>query len=119
MRSAVRVEAFITSLVFDHALKTRVKAETSGAATPGKPSDKRSNIHGRIHNLVTSDLTNIVRGRQIMLTGKQLDGLSSPYYSHSHVVVSAPVEIGLSGWFLYSLLGWRFVRIQFPASPRN
>lgn len=108
MHSAVQVEAFITSLVFDHALKVRMKAETSKAEPTSKSSGKQSNLHGRIHNLVTSDLNNIVNGRKIMLTSKSLHSFNSRSSIDIYLVVSAPVEIGLSGWFLWSLLGWRF-----------
>lgn len=108
MHSAVQAEAFITSLVFDHALKVRMKAETSKAGPTSKSSGKQNNLHGRIHNLVTSDLNNIVNGRKIMLTSKSLHSLYPPSCIHSNPVVSAPVEIGLSGCFLWSLLGWRF-----------
>ncbi|KAH9059058.1 P-loop containing nucleoside triphosphate hydrolase protein [Lactarius vividus] len=126
----VRVTAIVTQLVFEHALRIRVKAETSSspASTPDATPDARSeastpdsgsvveinivteeaggsseetrseqstincedgdepgdssNLVGKMNNLVSTDLENLVDGRDILLW----------------MVVSV--------WFLYNILGW-------------
>ena len=56
----------ITELVFDHALRVRVKAETqsddpgsSGRVEENADSGTRKNLVGRINNLVSSDLASL------------------------------------------------------------
>ncbi|KAI0711030.1 hypothetical protein C8T65DRAFT_739602 [Cerioporus squamosus] len=158
-RMLVRTEAIITQLVFDHALRIRMKAETSespsasrattAAHTPdnasiaepeeegaahGSPSGSNAsedetvrastistasttatkkgkeatgkkgeeakdplaessapsgNLIGRINNLVTTDLNNLVDGRDFLF-----------------IVLYAPLQVVLSVIFLYSILGW-------------
>ena len=84
-RSSIRVESILTSLVFDHALRLRVKADTSDSkAAPDQSSaisgntqnkhvedgprgSKGGNIVGRIMNMATSDLNNITGGRNFPL----------------------------------------------------
>ncbi|KAI0750650.1 hypothetical protein C8Q80DRAFT_1097969 [Daedaleopsis nitida] len=155
-RMLVRTEAIITQLVFDHALRIRMKAETSEspsasrvttaaqtpdnasiaepeeqpaahdsngsedetvrastisaastAATqtgsdapkkvegtkntlaPTEPAAKSGNLVGKINNLVTTDLNNLVDGRDFLF-----------------MVLFAPLQVVLSVWFLYSILGW-------------
>ncbi|KAH9984900.1 hypothetical protein BJV77DRAFT_1035217 [Russula vinacea] len=149
--SLVRVSAIITQLVFEHALRIRVKAETSSSprATPavtpearsesttpdnvsvvdnnvsetmsgsgeengqsttssnikGKQKEefpggiaggadsedpgKSSNLVGKMNNLVSTDLENIVDGRDFLLLALYL-----------------PLQLVLCIWFLYNILGW-------------
>ncbi|KAH9166801.1 hypothetical protein EDB89DRAFT_2245991 [Lactarius sanguifluus] len=151
----VRATAIVTQLVFEHALRIRVKAETSSspAATPdvtpevpseattpdsgsvveinvmseeaggsseetrseqsaitassikGKrkedatgsgsgredgdePGDSR-NLVGRMNNLVSTDLENLVEGRDLLL-----------------LVLYFPLQVVTYIWFLYNILGW-------------
>ncbi|KAL4069345.1 P-loop containing nucleoside triphosphate hydrolase protein [Scleroderma citrinum] len=143
-RTIVRTECIITQLIFEHALRIRMKAElpdtdeslpqskatspdgtsiaesstiveSSREGTPdavsttassfamGKPKDKgkqgdnadrksrssADNLVGKINNLVTTDLSNLVEGRDFLLI--------FPY---------VPLQIGLCTWFLYHILGW-------------
>ncbi|PCH35071.1 hypothetical protein WOLCODRAFT_145639 [Wolfiporia cocos MD-104 SS10] len=119
----VQTEAIITQLVFDHALRIRVKSDAEGASPPATPdsasavapapgadadraeetsgaadragaeagtqADTGKNLAGRINNLVTTDLENILNGRDF------------PF-----LFVEIPLQLVLSTWFLYSLLGW-------------
>ncbi|PCH35077.1 hypothetical protein WOLCODRAFT_155747 [Wolfiporia cocos MD-104 SS10] len=108
----VQTKAIITQLVLDHALRIRVKSdavsasppetpdsasaveETSGAgaadgAGAGTQADAGHNLAGKINNLVTTDLENIINGRDF------------PY-----LFVEIPLQLVLSTCFLYSLLGW-------------
>lgn len=127
-RLLVQTEAIITQLVFNQALKIRVKAETSSGATPAssaattpdtmsiasspepgsdaetetavgegaapkpkratsasgdssstkvaeKPAEegaKTGNLVGKLNNLVTTDLNNVVDGRDFLFLGKPL-----------------------------------------------
>ncbi|KAF8307153.1 P-loop containing nucleoside triphosphate hydrolase protein [Clavulina sp. PMI_390] len=52
---------------------------------------KSANLFGKINNLITSDLSNIVDLPEIPMA-----------------FVYTPLKIGLSVWFLYKLLGWSF-----------
>ena len=79
------MESILTTLIFDHALRLRVKAETSKtaqiqpSATPGngqsKPGKddarggKSGNVVGKIMTMATSDLNNITGGRNFLLLG--------------------------------------------------
>lgn len=79
-RSLVRVEGLFTALIFDHALRLRMKADTStghkqpediqpaGQAKGGK-AGQGDHIVGKIMNMATSDLANIVGGRNVVLLG--------------------------------------------------
>ncbi|KAJ7705435.1 P-loop containing nucleoside triphosphate hydrolase protein [Mycena rosella] len=90
-RTLVRVEAIITQLIFEHALRIRFKSETS--TDPGKgatPNPRASqNLVGKLNNLVTSDLQNITEAKDFML-----------------LFVNLPIQLVLCIWFLYAVLGW-------------
>ncbi|KAF9243735.1 hypothetical protein BU15DRAFT_71860 [Melanogaster broomeanus] len=149
-RTIVRTEAIITQLIFEHALRIRMKAETpdnvkgaeSTVSTPDnasiaesstvveessdssvdeaqssststldsstakgkqkskdkvedaetqakKPKSSADNLVGKINNLVTTDLGNIIDGRDFLLV--------FPYI---------PLQVGCCIWFLYSILDW-------------
>lgn len=144
----VRTEGIITQLVFEHALRIRVKEDVdnsptekkkkSAGSTPSTPqssaatlpvepssssdespestntpapsltataaskkedpsSSQDGNLVGRITNLITSDLDNILEGRDL------------PY-----VIAYIPLKIALSIWFLWVILGWSvFVGMAF------
>ncbi|KAI9449923.1 hypothetical protein BJY52DRAFT_1192187 [Lactarius psammicola] len=151
----VRVTAIVTQLVFEHALRIRVKAETSsspaatptatpevrsGATTPdsgsaveinivsedmggsseetrseqsttttssikgrrkeeapgsdsgnddGDEPGSSSNLVGKMNNLVSTDLENIVGGRDFLF-----------------LVLYFPLQVVMCVWFLYNILGW-------------
>ncbi|TFK52961.1 P-loop containing nucleoside triphosphate hydrolase protein [Heliocybe sulcata] len=88
---AVRTEAIITALVFEHSLRIRVKAESnSGPGSTNNPaSSDNGHLLGNINNLVTSDLSNITDGRNFLLLG-----------------LYSPLQVVLSIWFLYNILEW-------------
>jgi hypothetical protein len=164
------MNAIITQLVFEHALRIRVKAETSSAgttptATPqgrseattpdtssvrdahfisessgsngeesesstasssikGKPTEEThittssggdqeepgqsKNLVGKMNNLVTTDLENIVDGRDFVLLSSSLSVLFCPHspYNDFRLVVYLPLQVALCIWFLYDILGW-------------
>ncbi|VDB97890.1 unnamed protein product [Peniophora sp. CBMAI 1063] len=147
--TVVRAEGIITQLIFEHALRLRVKSETAstpplsatqtpqtasvagtdtGAVAsegpespiahqgeadsstavsspsrtstkgPDKVGDQKNNVGkeekgdnfaGKINNLVTTDLQNIVNGRDFTIA-----------------IVFTPVMVGMSLYFLYLVLGW-------------
>ncbi|KZT67112.1 P-loop containing nucleoside triphosphate hydrolase protein [Daedalea quercina L-15889] len=92
-RLLVRIEAIITQLVFEHALRMRVKAETGGsfvredAQKGGKGGNK--NVQGKVNNLITSDLAAIGFGREFL----------APLLKIPAVTIGCVI-------FLYALLGW-------------
>ena len=65
-RQNVSIQTIITELLFQHALRIRVKSEAvSGEAdTPSEngTSDTAAHLTGRLNNLVTGDLENIKIG---------------------------------------------------------
>ncbi|KAH9480738.1 ATP-binding cassette transporter abc4 [Psilocybe cubensis] len=72
--------------------KGKTKSGSTGSPPPskeerGKPDD--ANLIGKINNLVTSDLNNIVEARDFI-----------------HLFVSVPLQVTLCVVFLYQLLGW-------------
>jgi hypothetical protein len=73
--SLVRAEGIFTSLLFDHALRIRIKASTStkessaDAATGSPRKDSGDSLVGKMNSLITSDLANITRGRDFLNLG--------------------------------------------------
>ncbi|KAJ7041534.1 hypothetical protein C8F04DRAFT_1208348 [Mycena alexandri] len=83
-RVMAQMSAIITELVFEHALRMRVKAETAGNGA--KPTQAAS---ANLLTLVTVDLNNIVEGRNVLM-----------------LVVTVPVQVVGCIMFLYQILGW-------------
>ncbi|KAJ7092446.1 P-loop containing nucleoside triphosphate hydrolase protein [Mycena belliarum] len=79
-RAGVHLETILTELVFEHALRMRIKAEST--------STGRS-LLGRLNNMITTDIRIIIMGKRLLLS-----------------VVYMPLQLVLSIWFLYSILGW-------------
>ncbi|KAJ7768239.1 multidrug resistance-associated ABC transporter [Mycena metata] len=90
-RAIVRLEAILTQLIFEHALRIRFKSEKSAETTKGAAPTSRAdqNLVGKLNNLVTSDLQNITEGKDFML-----------------LFVNMPLQLVLCIWFLYAVLGW-------------
>ncbi|KAJ7119016.1 P-loop containing nucleoside triphosphate hydrolase protein [Mycena epipterygia] len=94
-RVNIQAEAILTELIFEHSLRVRVKAETSqiqyskneGSTAP-EPTKAR-NLVGKINNLATTDLQNIVHA------GESLPQL-----------LVYLLQSCLGVWFLYEVLGW-------------
>ncbi|KAF8150440.1 P-loop containing nucleoside triphosphate hydrolase protein [Mycena galopus ATCC 62051] len=81
-RTMIQIEAVLTQLIFQHSLRLRTNFElASGSRT--------KDSMGKLMNLITSDLSNITAVVDVWL-----------------VLVIAPVQIALSTWFLYAILGW-------------
>lgn len=80
----------MSQLVFEHALKMRVKAEPSPTKSLSTKDEGKKSIHlvGKMTNLVTADLS----GRDFPL-----------------VLVYFPIHVVGCTLFLYKILGWRFV----------
>ncbi|KAJ7891356.1 P-loop containing nucleoside triphosphate hydrolase protein [Mycena olivaceomarginata] len=98
-RVSIQTEAILTELVFEHSLRVRVKAETSErmsdseaneATAPSLPEPTNGrNLVGKLNNLVTTDLQNIVSAGE------------TPPQLLVYVLQSC-----LGVWFLYEVLGW-------------
>ena len=54
--------------------------------------EKGGNLVGKINNLVSTDMNNIIDGRDFLM-----------------IVVACPIQIILCIVFLYTILGWRYV----------
>ena len=95
-RLGAQVAAIITQLVFEHALRIRVKAETGGKDKddPGANAAPKNsaNLLGKITNLVTVDLSAINQGQNL-----------------GFLVILVPIQVIGSIVFLYQILGWRLV----------
>jgi len=80
----------MSQLVFEHALKMRVKAEPSPSTK--EEGTKSTHLVGKMTNLVTADLNDLIDGRDFPL-----------------ILVYFPMHVVGCAWFLYKILGWRFV----------
>ncbi|KAF8191645.1 P-loop containing nucleoside triphosphate hydrolase protein [Mycena galopus ATCC 62051] len=92
-RMSIQTEAILTELVFEHSLCVRVKAETSGEKTEMDEASTTvingRNLVGKLNNLVTTDLQNIVNAGET---------LPQP--------VVYILQSCLGVWFLHEVLGW-------------
>ncbi|KAJ7729547.1 hypothetical protein DFH07DRAFT_850204 [Mycena maculata] len=85
---ATKTSALITQLVFEHALRIRMKAET-GEKKDASSEKKADNLLGKMTNLVTTDLNSINEARNFLF-----------------LVILVPVQIIGSIIFLYQVLSW-------------
>jgi hypothetical protein len=121
--SLVRVEAIITSLVFEHSLRVRMKSalpgqeskgddDTKGKGKKGANKTKDDNLVGKITSHITSDLNNITAGRDFLFLRMSCGcGVTVTVLSHG-LVFNIPIVFTLGMGFLYSVLGWRFVHFN-------
>ncbi|KAE9406408.1 P-loop containing nucleoside triphosphate hydrolase protein [Gymnopus androsaceus JB14] len=95
MQTIVRLEAILTQLVFEHALRIRVNADSSESDTGNK---KSVNAVGKINNLVTTDLAIINDARNCIVLISQIPALLFLYTAFLYTVLgwSAFVGIGLT-----------------------
>ncbi|KAH9913678.1 P-loop containing nucleoside triphosphate hydrolase protein [Epithele typhae] len=92
-RQHVTTQAILTELIFQHALRARVKAETTRDAEDSSSPDGRNgkeNLSGRLSNLVTSDLENIRLGNIFWM----------------HTLVKWPLQCVVAIVLIYRILGW-------------
>jgi len=89
----------MSQLVFEHALKMRVKAEPSPTKTSSTKDEGKESTHltGKMTNLMTADLNDLIDGRDFPL-----------------ILVYFPIQVVGCTWFLYKILGWRFVPREIP-----
>ncbi|KAJ7646949.1 hypothetical protein FB45DRAFT_891892 [Roridomyces roridus] len=76
------VTAIISQLVFEHALRIRVKAETAGN------NAKAADLQGQMTNLLTTDLANIINAKEVLL-----------------LFTFIPLQVIFSIVFLYQIFG--------------
>ncbi|KAI4523407.1 P-loop containing nucleoside triphosphate hydrolase protein, partial [Schizophyllum commune Loenen D] len=89
-RTTIRAEAIITQLIYEHALRLRTSTGSNKQST--SEDDARpdtDNFLGRLNTLVTTDLQNIINGRDFIL-----------------ILVYIPLNVVVGITFLYSILGW-------------
>jgi hypothetical protein len=85
----VRVQAILTQLIFEHALRIRLAAETGSSTGKGslerqKEKPRGGNvIVGRINTLIGADIDAIGRGRDFLQLS-QLSSASSKIYPYTH-----------------------------------
>ncbi|VDC04885.1 unnamed protein product [Peniophora sp. CBMAI 1063] len=82
----------LTQLIFKHALRMRVKFELSSSSTGDKKND---DLSGKRSNPVTSNLQNVVNGRDFLV-----------------VVIFTPKTVAISLYFWYEILGWKYPLIE-------
>lgn len=90
-RTFVRIEAIVTQLIFDHALRMRAPYDTKYIK-----GNHKFGVLPNLDNLITTDLNNLSEARLIFI-----------------IAISAPLTVILSTWFLHSLLGWRSDKFIF------
>lgn len=93
-------EGTSTTLVSEATLSEADKASVKGEEKKAA-AEKGGNLVGKINNLVSTDLNNIIDGRDFLL-----------------VAVACPIQIILCIAFLYLIMGWRCVEgfSMFPGS---
>ncbi|KAI0066573.1 P-loop containing nucleoside triphosphate hydrolase protein [Artomyces pyxidatus] len=79
-------------------------AERSGPSQAAAGS-KASNLVGKINNLITSDLSNLLDGRDFLFIRTSILNTVNAF-EIVLPVVQMPFEIGLCVYFLYTYLGW-------------
>ncbi|KAI0741256.1 P-loop containing nucleoside triphosphate hydrolase protein [Daedaleopsis nitida] len=102
-RLNTRVKSLVTELVFEHALRIRMVAETSGLSAHSNSVDALNcnnteavaekpnvNVVGKINNLISSDVSALEYAPTYVL----------------FLVCESPVQIILCILFLYRILGW-------------
>ncbi|KAL1726028.1 P-loop containing nucleoside triphosphate hydrolase protein [Schizophyllum commune] len=89
-RTTIRAEAIITQLIYEHALRLRTSMGSTKKSTSGDDSQPDTDSFlGRLNTLVTTDLQNIINGRDFIL-----------------ILVYIPLNVVVGIAFLYSILGW-------------
>ncbi|KAK7056504.1 hypothetical protein VNI00_003060 [Paramarasmius palmivorus] len=100
LRSLTQINSILIQIIFSHALRIRMKAQAPPVRNSQNPTlgeqqatlknaQKSSWLEGKINNLVTTDLNNILNGPHL------------PY-----LVAYVPLQLLFSVIFLYSILGW-------------
>ncbi|KAJ4481119.1 P-loop containing nucleoside triphosphate hydrolase protein [Lentinula aciculospora] len=91
LQAVVQLEALLTQLVFEHALRIRINADSfsSSPSSQETSSEHKRNLVGRITNLVTTDLSVINDARNCIA-----------------LVSEIPILLSLYAVFLYDILGW-------------
>ncbi|KNZ71686.1 ATP-binding cassette transporter abc4 [Termitomyces sp. J132] len=99
-RGTIHLEAILTQLILQHALRIRIVAEGKSEPTTAETSvpaqsqsatavDATKNLVGRMNNLISADLQAITRGSEFM-----------------QVFFFGPFMVLLCVGFLYTILGW-------------
>ncbi|KAJ6594300.1 hypothetical protein B0H19DRAFT_1094896 [Mycena capillaripes] len=88
-RVVCQVNAIVRQLVYEHALRIRVKAEPLAGKTKSGAKTPASNLLGKITNLITTDLSHIGAARNVQIA-----------------LILVPIQIIGSVVFLYKVLGW-------------
>lgn len=78
----------MTQLIYEHALRLRTTAGSTKKSI--SEVDAQDNFLGRLNTLVTTDLQNVVNGRDFIL-----------------IFVYIPLNVIVAMLFLYTILGWR------------
>ena len=120
----MRMEALIRQLVFEHGFRVRIMkaAEDSKDNGYGQSVDSKQgstgdlkhgdNLIGKINNLVTTDLANIVEARDFLSLGTHIYSFMGFFFFLDFLfysVLLAPLVIIICLVFLYQVLGWRYV----------
>ncbi|KAL1674317.1 P-loop containing nucleoside triphosphate hydrolase protein [Schizophyllum commune] len=89
-RTTIRAEAIITQLIYEHALRLRTSTgSTKKSTSEDDAQPDTDSFLGRLNTLVTTDLQNIINGRDFIL-----------------ILVYIPLNVVVGIAFLYSILGW-------------
>ncbi|KAL0567860.1 hypothetical protein V5O48_014131 [Marasmius crinis-equi] len=87
LRALIHVDSILCQAIFSHALRIRMKAEADQSTE--KKSKSSSSLIGKINNLVTTDVNNILEGPHL------------PFF-----FTYIPLQLAASLVFLYTILGW-------------
>jgi hypothetical protein len=92
-------------------IKGKQREETPSATSSNgghEEPGKSSNLVGKMNNLISTDLENLIEGRDFPLLGSSLPHLFCIHSSIMcfHPVLYFPLQVALCVWFLYDILGW-------------
>lgn len=85
--------------------KENQSSKSVEAKKPDEEESSSANLSGKITNLVSTDLGNITNG-MFRINYAIYRSTVPPGRDFLFVVLAAPLQAGLSIWFLYEILGW-------------
>jgi len=84
-----------------------ILSSSSATKLAKKEANGANNLIGKINNLVTTDLSNVVDARDFLLVGGWTNFPSLAFPTDYPLVLYVPLQITFCIIFLYKLLGWR------------
>lgn len=117
------MQSILTSLIFEHALKMRVREDTSSGAArsselgraieANRETDSQDQpptsvpVAGMLTDLITSDLDNLQSGNEFVGSGRHLLPSWQLFLADPAPAIDSPIKFVLGVVFVYFVLDWR------------